>query len=170
MATRKSFLRIALPAVLLTASACCAPAWAGPTNVPFSARLATHETLSFDATVCPLFVGKTTGTGTASHMGAVTVTATDCITPNPHSFGFAFSNGKLTLMAANGDEIRANYSGTFVPLRHSIPFTLYTISGTFTVTGGTGSFSNATGSGDLHGIENILTRQGQLDATGTISY
>ena len=167
---KKSFFRSALPAVLLTAAACCAPAWAGPTNVPFNARLATHETLSFDANVCVLFVGTTTGTGTASPMGAVSLMATDCITPNPRSFGFAFSKGKLTLTATNGDEIRASYSGTFLPLPHSIPFTLYTISGTFTVTGGTGRFSNATGSGDLHGIENILTRQGQLDATGTISY
>ena len=167
---KKSFFRSALPTVLLTTAACCAPAWAEPTTVPFKARLATHEALSFNPNVCPLFVGTTTGTGTASPMGAVTLMATDCIAPNPHSFGFAFSNGKLTLTATNGDEIRANYSGTFVPLRHSIPFTLYTISGTFTVTGGTGRFSNATGSGFLHGIENILTRQGQLDATGTISY
>ena len=170
MATQKSFLRIALPAVLLAAAACCAPAWAEPTTVPFHARLATHETLSFNPNVCALFVGTTTGTGTASPIGDVSLMATDCITPNPRSFGFAFSNGKLTLTATDGDEIRASYSGTFSPLPHSIPFTLYTITGTFTVTGGTGRFSNATGSGDLHGIENILTRQGQLDATGTISY
>ena len=165
---KKSFFRSALPAVLLTAAAGCAPAWAGPNNVPFNARLATHETLSFDGNVCALFVGTTTGAGTASHMGAVSLMATDCITPNLPSF--AFSNGKLTITAANGDELRASYSGTFVPLPNSIPFTLYTISGTFTVTGGTGRFSNATGSGYLHGSENIVTRQGQLDATGTISY
>ena len=168
---KKSFFRSALPAVLLTAAAGCAPAWAGPTNVPFNARLATHETLSFDPNVCtayPFLVGTTTGTGTASNMGAVTLMATDCITPNPPSF--AFSNGKLTITAANGDELRASYSGTFLPLPNSIPFTLYTISGTFTVTGGTGRFSNATGSGYLNGSENIVTRQGQLDATGTISY
>lgn len=157
--------------VLAAAMWSCMLAWAGPTQVPFKATVTTQETLRPDPGRCvapPYLVGTTTGSGTASHLGAITFTATDCITPGPTSFDF--SNGKLTMTAANGDELRADYSGTLLPLPYTTPYTLFSIQGTFTVTGGTGRFVGATGSGYLQGIENVQTGQGQFTAVGTLSY
>lgn len=171
MSAKKSFLRHVLPAIFMIAAASSVPAWAGPSNVPFKARVATQETLLGNPGVCvaaPYLVGTTTGTGNASHMGAITFMATDCVTPGPTSF--SFSNGKLTITAANGDELSAIYSGTLLPIPNTAPFTLYTISGRFTVTGGTGRFSGASGAGYIQGSENVQTGQGQFDVTGTISY
>jgi hypothetical protein len=171
MAFKTSLIRRHAPAVVIMAAAFCAPAWAGPGNAPFKARVATQETLRPNPDVCvapPYLVGTTSGTGTASHMGAITFLATDCVTPGPTSF--TFNNGKLTVTAATGDELRITYSGTLLPIPGTQPFTLYTISGTYTVIGGSGRFSSASGSGFIQGSENIQTGQGQFDLTGTLSY
>ena len=148
-----------------------AGAWAGPTNVPFKASMSTQETLGFDAERCPGtgVVGTTTGKGSASHLGAVTMLATDCPLLIP-GVAPTFSNGQLTFTAANGDELRASYSGSLMP----VPGTagVFTLSGPFNFTGGTGRFSRATGSGLLQGsiLLGPLVSAGQYQATGTLSY
>jgi hypothetical protein len=76
--------------------------------------------------------------------------------------------GKLTITAANGDKIIGDYSGSFFPL-DTPP--MYSLSDArFEITGGTGRFSNAKGSADLKGSQNIETGKGKIEADGTISY
>lgn len=158
---------------LCLAAAVSLDAVAGATNVPFSASVTTFEYLmpNTDGS-CGTFPlsGTSFGAGTASHLGPVAIIATDCIAPIGTQF--AFSNGKLTFTAANGDTLRAEYMGGFVPQSGNV----YTINGgTFRFIGGTGRFSNATGGGELRGTEAVSLNplqpsKGQLQAIGTISY
>ena len=86
---------------------------------------------------------------------------------------FAFTNGELTLTAANGDQLTVTYSGAFTPTTNSPTdpqAAIYAIAGNFWVKSGTGRFAKATGNGFLFGSENTITRQGYLELTGTISY
>jgi hypothetical protein len=157
------------------ASAVSFNAAARTTGVPFAAAVATVEYLQPNADpagpcgALPL-LGMSFGSGVASHLGAVTIVATDCILPTGTQF--AFSNGKLTFTAANGDTLRAEYMGAFVPQSGNV----YTINGgTFRFVGGTGRFRNATGGGELRGTETlgnspIEPAKGHLQAIGTISY
>ena len=170
-----------VPAALLAIAIASPVALAGPTNVPLKGSLATQETLEFvppppSDGVCAGSVAKGTTAviGTASHLGRVSGRGTDCINMSGGSPpSFAFTNGELTLTAANGDQLTVTYSGTFTPTTNdptNPQAAIYAISGTFQVTGGTGRFANATGQGVLSGFENIRTFLGHLELTGTISY
>lgn len=160
------------PLLALAAAGATAPAAvAGPKNAPFKAAVVTQETLRFDPAACnapPYLAGTTTGTGVASQMGAISFVASDCISTGATTF--SFGNGQLTITAANGDELKATYSGTLTPLPNPVQLPLYTLSGHFNVTGGTGRFEAASGSGYLQGVENTQTGQGFFDLVGTISY
>ncbi|MEO8935478.1 MAG: hypothetical protein ABI277_01550 [Burkholderiaceae bacterium] len=144
-------------------------ALAGPTGVPFKASLTTQEAIHLDPVACqsaPFLAGVTTASGQASHLGAVTGSGTDCITPTS-AYTYMFSNGKLSMIAANGDELRADYSGNLSP---SATPPVFVINGTYRITGGTGRFANASGTGAVGGLENLETGQGQLALKGSISY
>ena len=147
-----------------------AAAWAGPDNVPFKARVSTQEVLSIDPVRCPgtFLLGSTTGQGTASHMGAVRLVATDC-PATADGVNFAFSNGELTLTAANGDTLRARYQGTLLPIPGSSPV-LHAIQGTFQVMGGSGRFTGARGGGSLQGTQDLATNRGGYQVDGRLSY
>ena len=155
---------------------------AGVKNLPLSISLTTVETLGApvqpDGTPCPngtAFGGQTAGTGTISigsgkkiYSGPVFGNATDCATAT-----LQFSNGKLTLIAANGDRLTATYYGSF--MQRASGSTEYVInSGAFAITGGTGYFAGASGSGQLQGTENIPLSgppfTGTLKAVGNISF
>ena len=163
----KSRISSTIRAAVVASAALSSIAFAGPSNVPFKATLVTQEELRFDMThaSCPVLVGTTTASGHASHMGAVSGISTDCAAPYGNTF--VFNNGKLTLTAANGDELHGNYSGSLSPT--ATP-PINSIAGSYQVTGGTGRFSGASGMGPLQGITNIQTYQGQLQLSGTISY
>lgn len=136
---------------------------------PFKATLTTQETLGYNPVACPaapFLQGSTVGTGNASHMGRVTLQSTDCPTPSPTVF--TFTGGRLLLTAANGDTLHADYSGALLPTSAVSP--LYSLSGSYRVTGGTGRFRGATGAGTLQGSSNILTGQSSYQASGTIRY
>lgn len=159
----------ALRASALAACLCSTLAFAGPTNVPFKASLTTQEVIHFDPVACqsmPFLAGTTTGSGQASHLGAVTGSATDCIMPTS-AYTYTFSNGKLSLIAQNGDELRADYSGNLSP---SATPPVFVLNGTYRITGGTGRFANASGTGTVGGLENLATGQGQFELKGSISY
>lgn len=162
--------RLALPLLLLGAAA-STPAWADQRPVPFKASVSTQETLSFDAQRCPGFapflVGTTTGKGTASDMSAVTLLATDCPLTQD-GVNFFFSDGRLTLTAANGDKLTASYSGTLLPVPGANP-PVHAINGTFSVTGGTGRFAGARGGGSLQGSEDIVTLKGRYEVKGMLT-
>jgi hypothetical protein len=174
-----SGVRRVLPALLLGSVAVSLSAWAGPKQVPFKARISAQEVLGFDPVRCPIpepmpemplvpNLGTTTGKGTASHMGAVKMVATDCpvLTDMPPSF----SDGRLTLTAANGDEVHAAYQGVLVPADET--GIVFRIVGGYTVNGGTGRFTNATGSGTLGGTITLVPggASAEYEVKGTLSY
>lgn len=161
-----------LPTLMLCAAAGGVPAWAsGPGTVPFKASLVTAETLGYDPVRCPVagIVGTTTGAGQSSHLGAVKMVATDCPLLVPGVVP-TFSNGVLTLTATNGDQLNANYQGALHPMA-GVP-DLYSIVGDFSVTGGTGRFAGAKGSGYLQGTITLgpLVSKGEYQVTGVLSY
>lgn len=165
----KSRISSTLRAAVVASASLSSIAFAGPTSVPFKATIVTQEQLRPNPAVCtafPYLLGTTTGSGHASHMGAITGISTDCVTPTSTNT-YSFSKGKLILTAANGDELRADYDGSLSPT--ATP-PIYSVAGSYQVTGGTGRFSGANGSGTLQGITNLQTGQGQLQASGTISY
>ncbi|MBV0881325.1 hypothetical protein KTQ42_18705 [Noviherbaspirillum sp. L7-7A] len=154
-------------------------------NLPLSISVNTLESLADQETqgvTCRTLtesVGMTTGSGTMSvgyknrgYVGPVTANARDCATPT-----FVFSNGKLTITAVNGSTLTADYSGSFGGTAGS-PILTMNKDAKFTITGGTGVFEGAYGSGKLSGyvdITNALTSAplnmpGKLEATGTISF
>jgi hypothetical protein len=140
-------------------------ALAGPTNVPLKMSAVTQEQTGYTPNCPSKFGGTTTGTGKSTHLGKISFTASDCVTPMEDHFTF---KGKLTITAANGDKITGDYSGSFIPL-NTPP--IYSLSDAkFEITGGTGRFSNASGSADLQGSQNIQTGKGKIEADGTISY
>jgi hypothetical protein len=102
--------------------------------------------------VCPandVYVGglqtAVSATGTASHLGRVSMTAAHCTPRGP------ISAGKMTFVAANGDRLFADYAGPcdFDPSTAVVGVTVVRCDNTLTFTGGTGRFAGATGSGTL---------------------
>jgi hypothetical protein len=157
--------------LVLAAALGSVPAWAGSTTVPIKASLVTEETLGYDPARCPMagIVGTTTGTGQSSHLGVVKMLATDCPLFVP-GMQPSFSNGVLTLTGASGDRVSANYQGVLVPVDAAAG--VYSIAGDFSVTGGTGRFAGATGSGYLQGTITLgpVVSKAQYQVTGVISY
>ena len=158
-------LRVAAFTTLIALLAPCV--YAKKPNVPFKATLNTQETLGLNPAACPttLLQGTTVASGKATHMGSVSLRSTDCVVVE--SGQFTFTDGRLVLTAANGDQIIATYSGMLLP---SAELPVYSLSGSYTVIGGTGRFEGATGAGTLQGSSNIVTGRGGYTATGFISY
>jgi hypothetical protein len=126
-------------------------------------------------------MGTTTGTGAGSHLGKFTLGASDCILPvgapiavdpagNPVFGSYSFSAGQLAFTAANGDLLYGQYAGTLTLLPTGQNLLLYRVDGRITFAGGTGRFADASGSGDLGGVLNLVTQQGQFDVTATLSH
>ena len=140
-------------------------ALAGPTNVPLKASVVTQEKMELNPDCPSGFGGTTTGTGKSTHMGKISIAASDCITPVDNHYTFI---GKLTITAANGDKLSGEYSGSLVPT-DTVP--IYSFSNaTFQITGGTGRFLKASGSVELQGSQDIKTGKGKMEADGKISY
>lgn len=110
------------------------------------------------------FGGTITGTGTSSLPGRISIEANDCITPVENHLSF---EGTMIFTLSSGDEIFADYFGSFIPTNYPSLFTFK--DSFFNITGGTGNFLSATGGGKLEGGENISTGWGVIQATGTIS-
>lgn len=101
--------------------------------------------------------GKIMGQGLGTPIGGFAITSIDCIRsdiPGQFSPPFAFSSSTLTLTARNGDQLVASYSGTGT----LSPLGLLILTGSFKITGGTGAFHGAGGSGTLSGVENVVTQ------------
>ncbi len=171
------------PVVLAVAAVLAAPVATAkpPDGVPFKADVAVRETLLVsDTSSCPALVGKTTGQGHASHLGAVRLVAGDCVVPTPDG-GFAFFNGAFTFIAANGDKLTGTYatSGLVALLPTARPDVVM-LSTPYVITGGTGRFSHATGEGTLSGTLRlgpstgaagvVGIAEGSYQADGRISY
>ena len=130
----------ALMAFLVAAAA----ADTGGTDRPFKGTLAGSATFPFDLN-CPIGLRTVSeGSGTASHLGHVTMVSNHCTPP-----GNAITGGQMTLVAANGDELHITYSGTcsappFPPVGEVL-----TCSTDNVIVGGTGRLADATGEAQM---------------------
>jgi len=144
---------------------------AGPNNAPFRASLTVQETIAEDSSCPSGLAGTLTGSGTATHLGAVTVNATHCATPAPRG-SVAISRGVITFTAANGAVLTADFMGSISPFPGDLQTNTFV--GSFLITGGTGRFADAEGDGLLSGsfTGSLLTRifTGALAAEGRIGY
>jgi hypothetical protein len=102
------------------------------------------------------------GSGIATHMGKTSFEAASTVnfTVQP-----ATINGTAILTAANGDELHTAFTGTTATAAG-------TATGNFvhTITGGTGRFSNASGTLKATSIHNLATQKGVLSFEGEIDY
>jgi hypothetical protein len=110
------------------------------------------------------FGGTTTGSGLSSLLGSVSIETNDCITPAATYFSFI---GEMVFTVSGGDELFADYSGSLTPTIYPSIFSL--TQSVFKITGGTGNFLGATGSGTLQGVQDILSGQGLMQLTGQIT-
>ena len=85
------------------------------------------------------------GVGDVSHLGATVMTSR-----HPTPTGDAITGGNMKLVAANGDEVWATYSGSAPFPVIGVPSTIvaHTV---FAIYGGTGRFVDASGGGDMTG-------------------
>jgi hypothetical protein len=147
-------LLIALTLSAMTASA--------SENLPF--RLGDEGTITFTSPS----TATTAGTGNATHLGRITsdgnltiVGEASCI---DNEVGFA-AEMQDTFTAANGDMVTTAITMQLCPIAPGI----YHGVGTYVVTGGTGRFANATGSGVFDGTGNFNTGTIICALNGTIS-
>ena len=103
--------------------------------------------------------GGTSGTGVASHIGALQYVSLDVI-------NFPFVTGTATITAANGDEIFTTFSGQLTDIGNG----MLNVNIENTIIGGTGRFTGATGSFISTGTANAITGIANTTFTGTISY
>lgn len=169
MNTRTYHWTALLPAFLF--AMLTAAVQAGPNDAPFRVTLTVQETIAEDAS-CPSGLGGTlTGSGTATHLGAVTISAPHCATPTGRG-SVAISRGVITFTAANGNVLTADFIGTISPFPGDLQTNTFV--GSFLITGGTGRFANAEGDGLLSGAfsGSLLTRifTGAMTAEGRIGY
>lgn len=120
--------------VTALASAAVALSAAGGTDRPFTGSTIGSASFVPDSS-CPLgFRSVTETSGTASHLGLVSLSSSHCFAlPN------LLTQGQGTLVAANGDELYLTYAGTCNPPDFATCIT------DNVVVGGTGRFATATG-------------------------
>ena len=109
-------------------------------------------------------IGKMTVDEKHTNLGVLSLAADDCITPMVNYFT---AKGSLTLTTGTGDTIKANYSVSFIPTNVALIYKYENF--TLQITGGTGIFTGATGSGIVEGVSNIQTGLGVVDGTMSIS-
>jgi hypothetical protein len=76
-------------------------------TVPLKATVAITETIQPIGAAPCILIGAISGTGTATHLGKVTLVSQDCINPISETTTFSFFSNQLVLTVANGDQVRA---------------------------------------------------------------
>jgi hypothetical protein len=114
---------------------------------PFRATLEGNANPDFSQGPCNVS-NTESGTGHALHLGKVTWSSTEVVNfcVDPEDPTLAAVSGQMVIIAANGDHLTLSYSTT---VRADFSAGTLTASGTFTITGGTGRFADATGGGTL---------------------
>ncbi len=100
------------------------------------------------------------GTGQASHIGIFTLSAQDDET------NFPFITGTVVITAANGDQIFATHTGNAMELGNN----MLQVDFENIITGGTGRFTNANGSFEIHAMVNEILSTGTATLDGIINY
>ena len=146
---------------LLTALALSAMTASASQNLPF--RLGDEGTITFTSQS----TATTAGTGNATLLGRITSDGSLTIVGEAscgNEVGFAVEM-QDTFTAANGDRLMTAITMQLCPIAPGI----YHGVGTYVVTGGTGRFASATGSGVFDGTGNFNTGTIICALTGTIS-
>lgn len=182
---RRPLLSALCTAILASGSASVAAADGDNSKaVPFTGVVSVSETVvpsqfvDGGTKICPqlspelyAFIGSITGVGHATHLGKLTLSATDCI---QYSSGteanFKSLPNTVVFFAANGDRLYAAYEGKATYIGGALQ-----LKGTFTFAGGTGRFARASGQGSLIGVEDISATPagpaiGSFVLSGSISY
>ena len=145
--TARNVLSILLACVLVLAVT-VAPAAAEPVERPFRAVFSGDVVFTPGAEfglppnpAPPFIYTVSLASGTSRHLGLTTM-----FSYHPTPTGETISGGHMTLTAANGDEVYFEYSGSAPLPVIGVPSTVHVVC-TYTITGGTGRFDGATGSG-----------------------
>lgn len=104
------------------------------------------------------------GGGVLSHLGRVDGTITHCTILNEDGSG-EFGAGTMTFMAANGDTLLMEHSGTFQMVDLGAD-----VEGTWTVDHGTGRFDGATGDGTFTAFSDFVAGTTSAEYHGMIHY
>ena len=158
---RRTVVPTLLAALLAAGFAPGATFMSADSLVPFHATL----TEQFSGVQCSptVLCVSVTGTGTAAHLGRVTETRQVRIDlSNPATGCLPVLSDTMTLTAANGDQVVATGAGQNC-LTDNPDVQNETV--TYTVTGGTGRFSGAGGSGTWH-THVIITAETATTTTG----
>lgn len=162
-------------AVAIAAAVLCL-AFAGPAVAkdpvrPFGGEAFGADVASAPTGVCAGYLQTDTisGQGEFLHLGMATFTMTHCTNLDFATFSGTFELGVMTITAANGDMVFLTEHGTFQAGPLPTPTVSHATSW-WTITGGTGRFEGATGSGGGGGLLQLSTGAGTLWFSGTIAY
>jgi hypothetical protein len=132
-------------------------------SLPFHGKVTATWDNIFDGLFAP--PANFEGGGPVTHMGNTTQFGTLFLGP-PDANLMAPGFGSVTIVAANGDSVRFDYQGILNAATGEG-------TGTFTFTGGTGRFANASGQGTFDALIDLSLPSGQpmtVTLDGTISY
>jgi hypothetical protein len=139
------------------------------TQIPFKAR----QTVTDVVVACPSLCFQEQGSGTAALLGRFTSTGSGtatAVTPLDATHLTITTNESHMLTAANGDTVTLAVSSNGI---EDLATGIIRVVGTYTVTGGTGRFTGATGTGEVTGILRPASALNSLVGTftwaGTIS-
>ena len=109
------------------------------------------------------------GSGQGTHIGQYTIVRQHCF----NLATAAIEDGYFEQTAANGDKLWGTYYGFPAGVlefdENGNPVVIL-IHAPWTITGGTGRFADAEGSGDTEGVFNFVTKEGTFSMDGWISY
>ncbi len=158
--------------VALTVAACSGDAIVAPRSLAPNDLSASSSIARPWKGVCDVdavFTSETTllitGTCQLAHLGLTTMVAYQTIEPGPS--GIAYTNA-TTYTAANGDQLRTTNVGVATPAGSGL-----SLSGTETAVGGTGQFTNASGSAHLQGAVAFTgpsSTTGSYELSGMLQY
>ena len=146
--------------LILGLSALTASSATGP-QVPF--KLTDNGNLTFTSQTS----ANVAGTGIASHAGRGISAGTINVTGPASCSGGMSATINGTFTGANGDGISYTVHQQLCPTASQGVFAGV---GSYTITGGTGRFANATGAGSFNGLGDFVALKYQCTLDGTISY
>jgi hypothetical protein len=126
--------------------------------IPFKGTLDGTVTITpLEPPIANVFIA---ATGNATHLGQFSVEI-----PHVVNFATAIGEGTYTFIAANGDRLTANFTGTA-----DTTTPIFAIVEHATITGGTGRFSNATGSFTVRRLYDVALGTTSGSVEGTIAF
>src|SRR6267143_1235689 len=156
---------VLIPAVLAVMVLAAFPAVFATHSTPFNGSFSGSFALTSSGTKATI-----TGSGVREHMGETSFAASSTITGPAASCEHGFTaTEQETFTAANGDKVFTSSNDVLCPTSANT----FQITGSWTITGGTGRFEDASGTGTFHAL-GVMTSSTSgtfsLTATGTITY